>query len=172
MPGFHAIFIHSFIYFRLFPPLSFYMASLQQTKDFEFVRYSNVLGLSKLYGGLMYCVQSRSLGVCPTSRGLSCWGRSVTPCLWFRGGGGVSRVKGSARAPRLPGLIVLGGASVAPYLWARFQIQSMTAICRGFCSPERVINGSCGNYMGLCSRSGAPRAHLPLYVVYLAGRLQ
>ena len=57
----------------------------------------------------MYCVQSRSLGVCPTSRGLSCWGRSVTPCLWFRGGGGVSRVKGSARAPRLPGLIVLGG---------------------------------------------------------------
>ena len=37
----------------------------------------------------MYCVQSRSLGVCPTSRGSSCWERSVTPCLWFRGRGGV-----------------------------------------------------------------------------------
>ena len=68
MPGFkvnimnkkvsmHFLFVHLFIFlfshFPLFSPLCLYMISLQQTMNFEFVRYSKVLKANyKQIGGL------------------------------------------------------------------------------------------------------------------------
>ena len=37
----------------------------------------------------------------------------------------------------------------------------MIAICSRFSSPDRVINSSCGNYVGLCLESRNQRARTP-----------
>ena len=74
------------------------------------------------------------------------------PFPGYGGGGGLvvcvqSRGLG-ARAPRLSGFILPGGFSdILPfYLWFRFWAWSMIAIFSCFCTPEGVINGSCGKY--------------------------
>ena len=69
---------------------------------------------------------------------------------WGGGGGGslwaVPKVEGSAHIPRLPGSIHLVGFSDTLLVVSILGMVYMIAICGCFCSPEGVINGSCGRY--------------------------